>query len=64
MDEMIFKSKNGDLHVGKVVPYLMQTEAEVAQIPTSTHAQAVIILGDGSGLKIKFRLPGGSWTEG
>lgn len=60
---LIFK-RDGEFHYsGTIDPYIVQADAEVEGIPTSANAQAVIILGNGNGMTIKMRLPGGNWTE-
>lgn len=60
---MIYK-KNGVFdYEGEIEPYIVQTESELSGIAQYGNAQAAIILGTGDGLTLKFRLPGGEWTE-
>lgn len=61
--DLIYKRNNKFHYSGDIEPYIVQTDAEVANIPTSANAQAAVILGTGDGMVIKMRLPGGNWTE-
>ena len=63
MKDLIYKVNGEFQYSGDIEPYIVQTEAEVANIPTSANAQAAVILGTGYGMVIKMRLPGGNWTE-
>ena len=63
MKDLIYKVNGEFRYSGDIEPYIVQTDAEVANIPTSANAQAAVILGAGDGMVIKMRLPGGNWTE-
>lgn len=63
MKDLIYKVDGEFQYAGDIEPYIVQTDAEIANIPTSANAQAAVILGTGDGMVIKMRLPGGNWTE-
>lgn len=63
MKDLIYKVNGEFQYAGDIEPFIVQTDAEVANIPASTNAQAAVILGTGDGMVIKMRLPGGNWTE-
>lgn len=61
--DLIYKRDGVFQYSGDIEPHMVQTDEEVDDIPTSDNAQAAIILGNGDGLTVKMRLPGGNWTE-
>lgn len=61
--DLIYKVNGEFQYAGDIEPFIVQTEAEVANIPASYNAQAAVIIGNGDGMTIQMRLPGGSWTE-
>ena len=63
MKDLIYKVNGEFQYAGDIEQFIVQTDAEVANIPTSANAQAAVILGTGDGMVIKMRLPGGNWTE-
>lgn len=60
---VIYKRNGTFFYSGDIEPHIVKTDAEVSTIPTSDNAQAVIVLGDGSGMTRKIRLPGEDWIE-
>lgn len=60
---LIYKRNNEFFYSGDIEPYIVQKAKEVEGILTSNNAQVVLILGDGEGMSVQFRLPGGEWTE-
>lgn len=60
---LIYKRNGQFAYSGIVEPYIVQTASEKSDIPTSGNAQAVIILGNGGGMTLEMRMPGGDWTE-
>ena len=62
-EEIIYEKADG-VHFGsEIEKYFVKTEAKLATIGTSDKAQVAAIIGDGSGLRVKIRLPGDDWTE-
>lgn len=63
MKDLIYKNGSTFEYSGFIEPFIIQSESELSGIPVSNNAQAAVILGDGSGMTVKIRLPGGTWTE-
>lgn len=61
--DLIYKINSKFQYSGAIEPFIVQSASEVSGIPTSKNAQAVVVLGDGNGMKVQMRLPGGNWTE-
>lgn len=61
--DLIYKRDGEFQYSGDIEPYIVQTDTEIEDIPESDNAQAAVILGDGTGMVIKMRIPGGEWTE-